>query len=75
MLHGVLPSANTIVLPGDLHWDVTGITKSDSPRQSRRPILRRTRAEKAAYGHSRPYLIEIKDTPRRLTKRSLIAWR
>jgi hypothetical protein len=22
---------NTIVLPCDLHWDVTGITKSDSP--------------------------------------------
>jgi hypothetical protein len=30
-LHGVLPSVNTMVLPCDLHWDVTGITKSDSP--------------------------------------------
>jgi hypothetical protein len=49
-LHGVLPSMNTIVLPCDLHWDVTGITKSDSPplpavfTTSRRPILRRTTA-------------------------------
>jgi hypothetical protein len=28
-LHGVLPSVNTIVLPCDLHWDVTGITESE----------------------------------------------
>jgi hypothetical protein len=29
-LHGILPSVNIIVLPCDLHWDVTGITESNS---------------------------------------------
>jgi len=28
---------NTIVLPCDLHWDVTGITESDSSNTDRNP--------------------------------------
>jgi hypothetical protein len=61
---------NTIVLPCDLHWDVTGITKSDPPlpavllRQSRRPIPRRTKAAESGEAFPLPQLVAIDDGAR-----------